>query len=248
MDGVSGDAMSASGTLPTGAGLPGVVPAGGPPIRVVIVDDDALVRAGLAMRLGGGHGLEVVGEAADGLAAGTVIARTAPDVVLMDIRMPVCDGITATAREVARRPDLPVIVLTTFDADELVLGALRAGARGFLLKDTPPVDLVHAVRQVAAGRSILSPSVLDTVIGVAAQRDRADRTAERERFQTLTEREQEVALAIARGWSNARIAADLYLGVATVKTHVGHVLDKLGVEGRVQVAVLVHEAGLAPSG
>ncbi|KAF0257630.1 Oxygen regulatory protein NreC [Clavibacter michiganensis subsp. michiganensis] len=248
MDGVSGDAMSASGTLPTGAGLPGVVPAGGPPIRVVIVDDDALVRAGLAMLLGGGHGLEVVGEAADGLAAGTVIARTAPDVVLMDIRMPVCDGITATAREVARRPDLPVIVLTTFDADELVLGALRAGARGFLLKDTPPVDLVHAVRQVAVGRSILSPSVLDTVIGVAAQRDRADRTAERERFQTLTEREQEVALAIARGWSNARIAADLYLGVATVKTHVGHVLDKLGVEGRVQVAVLVHEAGLAPSG
>ncbi len=248
MDGVSGDAMSASGTLPTGAGLPGVVPAGGPPIRVVIVDDDALVRAGLAMLLGGGHGLEVVGEAADGLAAGTVIARTAPDVVLMDIRMPVCDGITATAREVARRPDLPVIVLTTFDADELVLGALRAGARGFLLKDTPPVDLVHAVRQVAAGRSTLSPSVLDTVIGVAAQRDRADRTAERERFQTLTEREQEVALAIARGWSNARIAADLYLGVATVKTHVGHVLDKLGVEGRVQVAVLVHEAGLAPSG
>nr|WP_174241074.1 response regulator transcription factor [Clavibacter michiganensis] len=240
--------MSASGTLPTGAGLPGVVPSGGPPIRVVIVDDDALVRAGLAMLLGGGHGLEVVGEAADGLAAGTVIARTAPDVVLMDIRMPVCDGITATAREVARRPDLPVIVLTTFDADELVLGALRAGARGFLLKDTPPVDLVHAVRQVAVGRSILSPSVLDTVIGVAAQRDRADRTAERERFQTLTEREQEVALAIARGWSNARIAADLYLGVATVKTHVGHVLDKLGVEGRVQVAVLVHEAGLAPSG
>ncbi|MFH6679690.1 response regulator [Clavibacter michiganensis] len=245
---MSGDAMSASGTRSTGAGLAGVVPSGGPPIRVVIVDDDALVRAGLAMLLGGGHGLEVVGEAADGLAAGAVIARTAPDVVLMDIRMPVCDGITATAREVARRPDLPVIVLTTFDADELVLGALRAGARGFLLKDTPPVDLVHAVRQVAAGRSILSPSVLDTVIGVAAQRDRADRTAERERFQTLTEREQEVALAIARGWSNARIAADLYLGVATVKTHVGHVLDKLGVEGRVQVAVLVHEAGLAPSG
>lgn len=242
MDGVSTPDAQTAGT-----DLPGVVPAGGPPIRVVIVDDDALVRAGLAMLLGGGHGLEVVGEAADGLAAGAVIARTAPDVVLMDIRMPVCDGITATAREVARRPDLPVIVLTTFDADELVLGALRAGARGFLLKDTPPVELVQAVRQTAAGRSILSPSVLDTVIGVAAQRDRADRTAERERFETLTEREQEVALAIARGWSNARIAADLHLGVATVKTHVGHVLDKLGLEGRVQVAVLVHEAGLAPS-
>lgn len=230
------------------AGLAGVVPADGPSIRVVVVDDDPLVRAGLAMLLGGGHGLEVVGEASDGLAAGAVIARTAPDVVLMDIRMPVCDGITATAREVARRPDLAVIVLTTFDADELVLGALRAGARGFLLKDTPPVDLVLAVRQVAGGRSILSPTVLDTVIGVAAQRDRADRTVERARFATLTEREQEVALAIARGWSNARIASEMFLGVATVKTHVGHVLDKLGVDGRVQVAVLVHEAGLAPSG
>jgi len=241
------DGVTTGGAHPDAAGLVGVVPAVGPPIRVVIVDDDALVRAGLAMLLGGGHGLKVVGEAADGVAAGAVIARTAPDVVLMDIRMPVCDGITATAREVARRPDLPVIVLTTFDADELVLGALRAGARGFLLKDTPPVDLVHAVRQAAAGRSILSPSVLDTVIGVAAQRDRADRTAERERFATLTDREQEVALAIARGWSNARIAADLFLGLATVKTHVGHVLEKLGVEGRVQVAVLVHEAGLAPS-
>jgi DNA-binding NarL/FixJ family response regulator len=221
--------------------------AGVVPIRVVIVDDDALVRAGLAMLLGGGHGLEVVGEAADGLAAAAVIARTAPDVVLMDIRMPVCDGIAATAREVARRPDLPVIVLTTFDADELVLGALRAGARGFLLKDTPPAELVDAVRQVAAGRSILSPSVLDTVIGAAAQRDRGDRADERARFGTLTEREQEVALAIARGCSNARIAADMFVSVATVKTHVGHVLEKLGVDGRVQVAVLVHEAGLAPS-
>ncbi|MFT7710700.1 response regulator [Clavibacter tessellarius] len=217
------------------------------PIRVVVVDDDALVRAGLRMLLGGGHGLEVVGEAPDGLAAAAVIARTAPDVVLMDIRMPVCDGIAATAREVARRPDLPVIVLTTFDADELVLGALRAGARGFLLKDTPPAELVDAVRQAAAGRSILSPSVLDTVIGVAAQRDRGDRTAERARFDTLTEREQEVALAIARGLPNARIAADMFVSVATVKTHVGHVLEKLGVDGRVQVAVLVHEAGLAPS-
>ncbi|MFT2691945.1 response regulator [Clavibacter zhangzhiyongii] len=227
--------------------MDGVTPTGAGPVRIVIVDDDALVRAGLRMLLGGDPGLAVVGEAADGLAAGAVIDRADPDVVLMDIRMPVCDGVTATAREVARRPDLPVIVLTTFDADELVLGALRAGARGFLLKDTPPADLVDAVRTAAAGRSILSPSVLDTVIGVAARRDRADRTAERARFATLTEREQEVALAVARGWSNARIAGEMFLGVATVKTHVGHVLDKLGVDGRVQVAVLVHEAGLAPS-
>jgi DNA-binding NarL/FixJ family response regulator len=225
-----------------------VTRSGDGPVRIVIVDDDALVRAGLRMLLGGDAGLVVVGEAADGLEAAAVIDRSDPDLVLMDIRMPRCDGITATAREVARRPDLAVIVLTTFDADELVLGALRAGARGFLLKDTPPAELVDAVRLAAAGRSILSPSVLDTVIGVAAERDRGDRTAERARFATLTEREQEVALAIARGRSNARIASDMYVSVATVKTHVGHVLEKLGVEGRVQVAVLVHEAGLAPTG
>jgi DNA-binding NarL/FixJ family response regulator len=225
-----------------------VTRSGDGPVRIVIVDDDALVRAGLRMLLGGDAGLVVVGEAADGLEAAAVIDRSDPDLVLMDIRMPRCDGITATAREVARRPDLAVIVLTTFDADELVLGALRAGARGFLVKDTPPAELVDAVRLAAAGRSILSPSVLDTVIGVAAERDRGDRTAERARFATLTEREQEVALAIARGRSNARIASDMYVSVATVKTHVGHVLEKLGVEGRVQVAVLVHEAGLAPTG
>ncbi|MDQ0744203.1 DNA-binding NarL/FixJ family response regulator [Clavibacter sp. B3I6] len=225
-----------------------VTRSGDGPVRIVIVDDDALMRAGLRMLLGGDAGLVVVGEAADGLEAAAVIDRSDPDLVLMDIRMPRCDGITATAREVARRPDLAVIVLTTFDADELVLGALRAGARGFLLKDTPPAELVDAVRLAAAGRSILSPSVLDTVIGVAAERDRGDRTAERARFATLTEREQEVALAIARGRSNARIASDMYVSVATVKTHVGHVLEKLGVEGRVQVAVLVHEAGLAPTG
>jgi DNA-binding NarL/FixJ family response regulator len=225
-----------------------VTRSGDGPVRIVIVDDDALVRAGLRMLLGGDAGLVVVGEAADGLEAAAVIDRSDPDLVLMDIRMPRCDGITATAREVARRPDLAVIVLTTLDADELVLGALRAGARGFLVKDTPPAELVDAVRLAAAGRSILSPSVLDTVIGVAAERDRGDRTAERARFATLTEREQEVALAIARGRSNARIASDMYVSVATVKTHVGHVLEKLGVEGRVQVAVLVHEAGLAPTG
>jgi DNA-binding NarL/FixJ family response regulator len=235
------DRVSASGTGTSSTR------ASGAPVRIVIVDDDALVRAGLRMVLGGDPGLEVVGEATDGLQAGPVIDRLDPDLVLMDIRMPVCDGITATAREVARRPDLPVIVLTTFDADDLVLGALRAGARGFLLKDTPPVELVAAVRMAAAGRSILSPTVLDTVIGVAAQRDRGDRAHERQRFATLTEREQEVALAIARGRSNARIAADMFVSVATVKTHVGHVLEKLGVDGRVQVAVLVHEAGLAPT-
>src|SRR5699024_7623896 len=131
------------------------------PVRVVLVDDDQLVRVGLRMLLSGDDGLVVVGEAGDGLEAEAVIASTAPDVVLMDIRMPRCDGLVATERELRRRPDLAVLVLTTFEGDDLVLGALQAGARGFLLKDTPPHELVQAVRTVAAGRSILSPSVLD---------------------------------------------------------------------------------------
>ncbi|GAA0966796.1 response regulator transcription factor [Frigoribacterium faeni] len=217
------------------------------PIRVVIVDDETLVRTGLGLLLGGGAGIEVVGEAGDGLEAEEVIARTEPDVVLMDIRMPRCDGLVATERELARRPDLAVLVLTTFDADDLVLSALRLGARGFLVKDTPPHELVEAVRTVASGRSILSPSVLDRVIGVAAGRpapeDAAVGRVERERFARLTERETEVALAVAEGASNAQIAAALYVSVATVKTHVGHVYEKLEVDNRVQVALLVHAAG-----
>jgi len=219
------------------------------PVRVVIVDDETLVRTGLRLLLGGDQGIEVVGEASDGLEAETVIDRTEPDVVLMDIRMPRCDGLVATERELARRPDLAVLVLTTFDADELVLSALRLGARGFLVKDTPPHELVQAVRTVASGRSILSPSVLDRVIGVAAGRVGAEAPAptvgrvERERFDRLTDREAEVALAVARGATNAQIAADLFVSIATIKTHVGHVYEKLEVDNRVQVALLVHAAG-----
>lgn len=231
------------------------------PVRVVLVDDDQLVRVGLRMLLSGDDGLEVVGEAGDGLEAEAVIASTSPDVVLMDIRMPRCDGLVATERELRRRPDLAVLVLTTFEGDDLVLGALQAGARGFLLKDTPPHELVQAVRTVAAGRSILSPSVLDRVIAFAAGSRSgqaaggpggapagppvdaaADDTEARRLLALLTEREREVALAVANGASNAQIAADLYVGLATVKTHVGHVYEKFGVENRVQLALVVHAA------
>ncbi|MCS6580845.1 MULTISPECIES: response regulator transcription factor [Curtobacterium] len=231
------------------------------PVRVVLVDDDQLVRVGLRMLLSGDDGLVVVGEAGDGLEAEGVIASTAPDVVLMDIRMPRCDGLVATERELRRRPDLAVLVLTTFEGDDLVLGALQAGARGFLLKDTPPHELVQAVRTVAAGRSILSPSVLDRVIAFAAGSRSgqaaggpggapagppvdaaADDTEARRLLALLTEREREVALAVANGASNAQIAADLYVGLATVKTHVGHVYEKFGVENRVQLALVVHAA------
>ncbi|MCS6562551.1 MULTISPECIES: response regulator transcription factor [Curtobacterium] len=231
------------------------------PVRVVLVDDDQLVRVGLRLVLSGDDGLVVVGEAGDGLEAAGVIAETAPDVVLMDIRMPRCDGLVATERELRRRPDLAVLVLTTFEGDDLVLGALQAGARGFLLKDTPPHELVQAVRTVAAGRSILSPSVLDRVIAFAAGTRSGrmaggpgggpagrlagtapDGTDARRLLALLTEREREVALAVANGASNAQIAADLYVGLATVKTHVGHVYEKFGVENRVQLALVVHAA------
>jgi DNA-binding NarL/FixJ family response regulator len=240
---------------PAGAPAASATPAPAP-IRVVIVDDETLVRAGLRLLLGGDPGIEVVGEAGDGLEAEGVIDRTEPDVVLMDIRMPRCDGLVATERELAKRPDLAVLVLTTFDADDLVLAALRHGARGFLVKDTPPHELVQAVRTVVAGRSILSPSVLDRVIGVAAGRigghggtavDPAAGRDERDRLARLTGRETDVALAVARGATNAEIASELYVSVATVKTHVGHVYEKLEVDNRVQVALLVHAAGRGPA-
>ncbi|AIV40776.1 response regulator transcription factor [Curtobacterium sp. MR_MD2014] len=224
-------------------------------IRVVLVDDDQLVRAGLRLLLSGDDGIEVVGEAGDGLEAEGVIASAAPDVVLMDIRMPRCDGLVATERELRKQPELAVLVLTTFLDDDLVLGALQRGARGFLLKDTPPHDLVHAVRTVAAGRSILSPSVLDRVIAVAASAPTgtgrgtaavataaADGAAERALLASLTDRETEVALAVAAGASNAQVAADLFVSLATVKTHVGHVYEKFGVDNRVQLALVVHAA------
>ncbi|MCI2957216.1 response regulator transcription factor [Agromyces atrinae] len=216
------------------------------PIRVVIVDDDALVRKGLVLLLGADPGIRVVGEAVDGLDAEAVIARGRPDVVLMDIRMPRCDGIAATAREIAARPSLAVLVLTTFDADDDVVRALQAGARGYLLKDSAPTDLVAAVRAAAAGTPTLAPAVLERVIRLAAHSTRPRSDDERRALDSLTAREREVADAVARGLSNAEIAADLYLTIATVKSHVGRVMAKLDASSRVQVAVIVN--GARPTG
>jgi DNA-binding NarL/FixJ family response regulator len=214
-------------------------------VRTVVVDDDPLVRAGLRMMLGGDPQIEVVGEAADGVDAVALVGRERPDVVLMDIRMPRLDGLAATRRLVEQGTPSRIIVLTTFDSDEMVLTALRHGAAGFLLKDTPPADLVEAVRRVAAGQAMLSPSVTAQVIAVATATDDGEpRRRAEARLARLTAREHEVAVAVARGLSNAEIAAELHLGLTTVKTHVGHLFTKLGATNRVQIALHVHEAGL----
>ena len=216
-------------------------------VRLVVVDDDPMVRAALRMMLGGDSGLVVVAEASDGEEALRVVPASDADVVLMDIRMPVRDGLSATEELLAADPALKVIVLTTFDTDDMVLRALRIGAAGFLLKDTPPARLVEAIRTVASGQPMLSPSVTAQLIAAVTRTDRVadeqDRTrSARDALDTLTERERDVADAVARGLSNADIAAELYMGVPTVKTHVGRLFTKLGVENRVQVAILVHDA------
>ncbi|MEU8125026.1 response regulator transcription factor [Spirillospora sp. NPDC049024] len=214
------------------------------PLRVLIVDDDALVRAGLSMMLDGAGGITVAGEAADGDEVPAAADAHAPDVVLMDLRMPRVDGITAT-RRLRARPDPPeVIVLTTFDSDENILHALRAGASGFLLKDTPPDRIVHAVRQVAGGDPILSPRITRRLMDRAAVEAGAYQRA-REALARLSPRENEVVLAVARGRSNADIAAELFMSVATVKAHVSSVLTKLDLDNRTQIALLAHDAGLA---
>ncbi|MFI6319395.1 response regulator [Nonomuraea sp. NPDC050556] len=212
-------------------------------IRVLIVDDDALVRAGLSMILSGAPDLAIVGEASDGDQVPAMVAEHRPDVVLMDIRMPNVDGLTATEalRATAKPPE--VVVLTTFHADAQVLRALRAGAAGFLLKDIPPADLVAAIRKVAAGEPILSPVVTRQLIthvsdgGADTRRERARRLLDR-----LSEREREVAEAVGKGRSNAEIGADLYMSVATVKAHVSRILTKLDLNNRVQIALLVYDA------
>ncbi|WP_326653572.1 response regulator transcription factor [Streptomyces sp. NBC_01750] len=213
--------------------------------RLIVVDDDPLVRAGLAFMLGGADDLEIVGEGADGSEVGALVDRLSPDVVLMDIRMPVVDGLTAT-ETLRRRPEAPeIIVLTTFHADEQVLRALRAGAAGFVLKDTPPTEIVAAVRRVAAGDPVLSPAVTrQLVTHVAGRTHETRRAAATERLTSLAEREREVAVAVGRGRSNAEIAATLFMSVPTVKTHVSRILAKLGLNNRVQIALLAHDAGL----
>lgn len=212
-------------------------------IRVLLVDDDPLVRSALALMLGGQHDLEVVGESADGRAGVDLARSERPDVVLMDIRMPELDGLAAT-RLLRTDPAPPhVIVLTTFDADDQVLGALAAGADGFLLKDTPPPEIVAAIRKVVAGDPMLSPSVTRTLIERFRSGSDDRRADARTRLTRLTERELDVANAVGRGLSNAEIAADLYLSVPTVKAHVSRLFDKLDVTNRVQIAICVHDAG-----
>jgi DNA-binding NarL/FixJ family response regulator len=211
------------------------------PIRVLLVDDDALVRAGLTMMLAGAPQLRVVGEAEDGRGVLAAIDLHHPDVVLMDIRMPRLDGVAATRLVCARSRPPAVLVLTTFDADQLVLRALQAGAAGFLLKDSAPADIVRAIETVHAGDGSLSPAIARRLIALVAGDPAAAARQEqaRHRLASLTPREHEVALAVARGLSNADIAGDLYLSQATVKAHVSRLLAKLEVANRVQIALLV---------
>ncbi|NGO73762.1 response regulator [Streptomyces boncukensis] len=214
-------------------------------IRVLLVDDDPLVRAGLRLMLDGLSDISVVGEAADGDLVLPLVDEHRPDIVLMDVRMPAMDGLAATELLRAREDPPEVVVLTTFHADAQVLRALRAGAAGFLLKDTPPADILGAVRKVAAGEPVLSPAVTRQLIqhvrpgGEDSRRHRA-RTA----LDALGEREREVAVAVGRGLSNAEIAKTLYMSVPTVKTHVSRILTKLNLNNRVQIALLAHDAGL----
>jgi DNA-binding NarL/FixJ family response regulator len=215
-------------------------------VRVVIVDDDALVRAGLAMILRGDADIDIVGEASDGQAGLELIGACAPDVVLMDIRMPRLDGLGATARLMQEPSPPKVIVLTTFDDDDYVVRALRDGASGFLLKDTPPAEIVEAVHKVAAGDHMLSPSVTAQLIArLGDSEPEAVRLARaQDLLKALSAREREVAVAVGQRKANAQIAAELYMSVATVKAHVSRILVKLEAENRVQVAIRVHDAGL----
>ncbi|WP_205215549.1 response regulator transcription factor [Amycolatopsis albispora] len=212
---------------------------------MLLVDDDPLVRAGLRMMLGGAGDLRVVAEAGDGAEVLPLVDTHTPDVVLMDIRMPGMDGLTAT-EALRGRPSAPeVLVLTTFDADQHVLRALRAGAAGFLLKDTPPAEIVAAVRQVVQGNPVLSPAVTRRLMDRVAEAGEDRRgSGARARLARLNERERAVALEVGRGRSNAEIGRTLHLGVSTVKTHVSAILTKLDLNNRVQIALLVHDAGL----
>jgi DNA-binding NarL/FixJ family response regulator len=208
---------------------------------VLVVDDQELVRAGFCVILEAA-GFSVVGEAADGAQAVEVAARERPDVVLMDVRMPVMDGLEAT-RRIKVSPDAPkVVILTTFDLDDYVYEALRAGASGFLLKDAPRADLIAAVRLAAAGDALLAPSVTRRLIEAFARRP-ASVSPSPSRLSSLTPRERDTLLLVARGHSNTEIAAELVVSEATVKTHIGHLLAKLGLRDRVQAVILAYETG-----
>jgi DNA-binding NarL/FixJ family response regulator len=211
--------------------------------RVVVVDDQELVRAGFVALLASSPDLEVVGEAGQGDEAVRLVRRELPDVVLMDVRMPVLDGIEATRQILAdpRCGQVKVIVLTTFAIDEYVFGALRCGVVGFLLKDTPPADLIHAVQVAAAGDALLSPSITKRLIEAYASTESRPAFAQ---LPDLTDRENDVLALVARGLSNAEIAAELHLGVATVKTYVSRLLEKTGATTRVHLVIQAYESGL----
>lgn len=217
------------------------------PIRVLIVDDQALLRMGFTMVLAGADDIEVVGEAADGNAAIAQARALKPDVVLMDVRMPGKDGIAATGEIIAELPGTRVLVLTTFDLDEYAFAGLRAGASGFLLKDTPPADLVAAIRTVASGEAVLSPRITQRMIelfGSALPVDQAPNSTAQQLVSSLTAREREVFELMATGASNQEIAHQLFVSETTVKTHVGNVLAKLHLRDRVQAVVFAYENGI----
>jgi DNA-binding NarL/FixJ family response regulator len=210
-------------------------------IRVLVADDQSMVRAGFRMLLSGEEGIEVVAEASNGLEAVEKAARFDPTVVLMDIRMPELDGLEATRRILAADSDARVLILTTFDLDEYVYEALSAGASGFVLKDDPPEQLIAAIRTVAGGDALLSPAITRRVI---EQFTRIPRPTPPKELEELSEREREVFRLVARGLSNAEIGQELYISETTVKTHVTHILSKLGLRDRVQAVVLAYQTGL----
>ena len=212
-------------------------------IRVLIADDQSMVRAGFRMLLAGEQDMEVVAEASNGLEAVAKAARFDPTVILMDIRMPELDGLQATRRIIATDNTARILILTTFGLDEYVYEALSAGASGFVLKDDPPEQLIEAVRTVAAGDALLSPAITKHVI---KQFTSIPRHVPPKELDELTAREQDILRLIARGLSNAEIGAELYISETTVKTHVTHILQKLGLRDRVQVVVLAYQAGLVP--
>ena len=214
-------------------------------LSVLLVDDQALVREGIAMVLGQDSGLRVVGEAGDGQEGVRLARRHRPDVVLMDVRMPVMDGIEATGEIVAHCPETRVLVLTTFNLDEYALRALRAGASGFLLKDVRSDELVAAIRTVAAGDAVVSPRITRTLLDHYRTGPPSPSPGDAHRLVELTDREREVLVAIGRGLSNAEIAGELFLSESTVKTHVGRVLAKLHARDRVHAVIWAHRHGLA---
>jgi DNA-binding NarL/FixJ family response regulator len=218
------------------------------PVRVLLVDDQPLLRTGFRMVLGVEPDLHIVGEAGDGAEAVDLARRLLPDVVLMDVRMPRMDGVAATRAIVDARLPVRVLILTTFDLDEYVVGALRAGASGFLAKDVPADDLVAAIRTVAAGDAVVAPRILRRLLDKYAASLPDPATPAHEVLSGLTEREREVLVQVARGGTNAEIAQHLSVSETTVKTHVGHVLTKLGLRDRVQAVVLAYESGLVRPG